>query len=83
MAYTIGNINPFIPFSKDSEGGIISLFYCGLDKGNGKDEGDIVIDCGYSKFFLYNNKCGISRYLQNIGGFIGSAERRANFGFDS
>jgi len=27
-------------------------------------------------------KCGTSRYLQNIGGFIGSAERRANIGYD-
>ena len=27
-------------------------------------------------------KCGTSRYLQNIGGFIGSAERRANIGCD-
>ena len=82
MAFTIGDITPFIPFSKDSEGGINSLFYCGLDIGDGKGEGDIVIDCGYNKFFLYNDKCGVTRYLQNIGGFIGSAERRANSGFD-
>ncbi len=27
-------------------------------------------------------KCGTYRYLQNIGGFIGSAERRSNMGFE-
>ena len=38
---------PFIPLSKDSDGGFNSLFYCS----NG-DEGDIIIDCSYTKFFL-------------------------------
>ena len=80
VAYTIGDISPFIPFSRDSDGGINSLFYNGLDRGDGTGEGDIFIDCGYTKFFLDMKKCGTSRYLQNIGGFIGSAERRANTG---
>ena len=78
VAYAIGNIAPFIPFSIDSAGGINSLFYNGEDKGDGSGEGDIFIDCGYTKFFLDMKKCGTYRYLQNIGGFIGSAERRAN-----
>ena len=82
LAYAIGDISPFIPFCRDSEGGITSLFYNGLDIGDGKGEGDIIIDCGQSKFFLDLNKAGVSRYLQNIGGFIGSAERRANLGID-
>ena len=79
VAYTMGgSIEPFIPFSRDSDGGINSLFYNGLDRGDGTGEGNIFIDCGYTKFFLDMKKCGTSRYLQNIGGFIGSAERRAN-----
>ena len=79
IAYVKGkDIDPFIPFSKDSSGGINSLFYNGLDRGKGTGEGDIFIDCGYTKFFLDMKKCGTSRYLQNIGGFIGSAERRDN-----
>ena len=79
VAYVIGNdIDPFIPFSRDSNGGINSLFYNGQDRGKGMGEGDIFIDCGYTKFFLDMKKCGTSRYLQNIGGFIGSAERRGN-----
>ena len=82
FAYTDGDIRPFIPFSKDSDGGINSLFYNGQDRGDGSGEGDIFIDCGYAKFFLDLNKFGISRYLQNIGGFIGSAERRVNSGCD-
>ena len=32
-------LEPFVPFSKDSDGGINSLFYCGTNCG----EGDIVI----------------------------------------
>ena len=82
VAYTKGDITPFIPFSRDSDGGINSLFYNGQDRGDGTGEGDIFIDCGYTKFFLDMKKCGTSRYLQNIGGFIGSAERRAQLGYD-
>ena len=82
VAYTKGDISPFIPFSRDSDGGINSLFYNGQDRGDGTGEGDIFIDCGYTKFFLDMKKCGTSRYLQNIGGFVGSAERRANIGYD-
>ena len=82
VAYAIGDIKPFIPFSRDSDGGINSLFYCGQDRGDGSGEGDIIIDCGYTKFFLDMKKCGTYRYLQNIGGFIGSAERRSNMGFE-
>ena len=82
IAYAIGDITPFIPFSRDSEGGINSLFYNGEDKGDGSGEGDIFIDCGYTKFFLDMNQYGTSRYLENIGGFIGSAERRTKLGYD-
>ena len=82
VAFAQGDISPFIPFSRDSEGGINSLFYCGQDRGDGKGEGDIFIDCGYTKFFMNMKECGTSRYLQNIGGFIGSAERRSNMGCD-
>ena len=72
---------PFIPLSKDSDGGINSLFYNGNDaRGDGTGEGDIFIDCAYTKFFLDMKKTGTTRYLQNIGGFIGSAERRYKIG---
>ena len=80
VAYTEGDITPFIPFSKDSDGGINSLFYNGEDRGDGTGEGDIFIDCAYTKFFLDMKKSGTSRYLQNIGAFIGSAERRYKIG---
>ena len=76
VAYADGPIEPFIPFSRDSSGKINSLFYLGQDRGNDKDEGNIFIDCGYTKFFLNMKKKGTYRYLQNIAGFIGSAERR-------
>ncbi len=75
-----GSIDPFIPFSRDSDGGINSLFYNGVDRGDGTGEGDIFIDAAYTKFFLDMKKTGTERYLQNIGGFIGSAERRYKTG---
>ena len=74
-----GDISPFIPFSKDSEGGINSLFYNGSDNEGKEGEGDIFIDCGYTKFFFNMTEIGTVRYLQNIGGFIGSCERRQNY----
>ena len=71
------NYKPFIPFSKDHEGGVNSLFYNGTDINNdGKGEGDIFIDCSYTKFFMNMSSTGTARYVQNIGGFIGSYERR-------
>ena len=82
LSYAIGEeLEPFIPFSRDSDGGINSMFYNGKDKGNGLGEGDIFIDCSYTKFFINMTSEGTSRYLQNIGGFIGSVERRANTGY--
>ena len=71
------NYKPFIPFSKDYDGGVNSLFYNGSDINNdGKGEGDIFIDCSYTKFFMNMSSTGTARYVQNIGGFIGSYERR-------
>ena len=81
LSYAKGIIEPFIPFSRDSDGGINSMFYNGKDNGNGLGEGDIFIDCSYTKFFINMTSEGTSRYLQNIGGFIGSVERRANTGY--
>ena len=89
VGYVEGDTSPFQYFSIDSEGGINSLFYNGeirQDKNDdnlrGEGEGDIFIDCGYTKFFFLENKDnkGTTRYLQNIGGFIGSAERRSLLG---
>ena len=61
---------PFVPFSKDSEGGFNSLFYSSND-----DKGDIVIDCSYTKFFLEMGKQGTPRYIQNIVSWLGAPEK--------
>ena len=77
VSYANGkSLKPFIPFSKDSKGCINSLFYNGKDRDNGEGEGDIFIDCSYTKFFLEMNEKGTYRYLQNLSAFIGSAEGR-------
>ena len=82
LSYAKGTrLSPFIPFSKDSDGGINSMFYNGNDYGNGLGEGDIFIDCSYTKFFINKTSEGASRYLQNISAFIGSVERRSNTGY--
>ena len=78
IAYADGeDLEPFIPFCKDSEGGINSLFYNGTYYGNGTGEGDIFIDCGYTKFF-FGMIDGTAKYLRNISGFLGSVDRRQN-----
>ena len=61
---------PFIPLSKDSDGGFNSLFYC--SNGN---EGDIIIDCSYTKFFLEMDKKGTPRYLMNICSWLAAIEK--------
>jgi hypothetical protein len=77
VSYAKGkSLGPFIPFSRDSSGCINSLFYNGKDRDNGEGEGDIFIDCSYTKFFFEMNEKGTYRYLQNLSAFIGSAERR-------
>ncbi len=61
---------PFIPLSKDSDGGFNALFYCSNDK-----EGDIVIDCSYTKFFLEMDQTGTPRYLLNICSWLSAVEK--------
>ena len=61
---------PFVPFSKDSDGGFNSALFYSID-----DKGDIIIDCSFSKFFLEMDKCGIPRYIQNFVSWLASAEK--------
>jgi hypothetical protein len=63
-------LQPFVPFSKDSDGGYNSVFY--LSNG---DEGDIVVDCSYTKFFLEMGTKGTPRYIQNIVSWLGAPEK--------
>lgn len=68
----LGDLKPFIPFSCDNDRGINSLFYCSSHDGK---EGDIVIDCSYTKFFLDLDKNTTSKYLLNISAFISNCEK--------
>ena len=63
----IEDIKPFIPFAKNSSGNVSIMIYYTQGK-----EGDIVIDCGYKRFFLNMNYNDIStwRYLQNLTCFL-------------
>ena len=63
-------LEPFVPFSKDSDGGFNSALFC-----SHKDKGDIIIDCSYSKFFLDMKKNETARYLQNIVSWLASPEK--------
>ena len=61
------DIKPFIPFAKNSSGNVSIMIYYTQGK-----EGDIIIDCGYKRFFLNMNNYDIStwRYLQNLTCFL-------------
>jgi len=61
---------PFVPFSKDSDGGFNSVFYSSND-----DKGDIVVDCSYTKFFLEMGTKDTPRYIQNIVSWLGAPEK--------
>ena len=53
-------IYPFIPFAKDSEGGISIMIYYG------RQCGDVVIDCGFTKCFIEMEEEGTFRYIRNL-----------------
>ena len=63
-------IKPFIPLPKDFDRGFNSIFYCSND-----NEGDIIIDGSYTKFFLEMDKKGTPRYLLNICSWLASIEK--------
>ena len=54
------DILPFIPFSYDHEGGLSIIFYP-----SSGEEGDIIIDGGFSKLFNEIETTGTYRYLLN------------------
>ncbi len=61
---------PFVPFSRDSDGGINSIFYAGQD-----GYGDLLFDNSYTKFFLEMKECGTFRYVQNVSAWTAAPER--------
>ena len=65
------DIKPFIPFAKNSSGNICIMIY-----GTQGKEGDIIIDCGYTKAFFKMSSGDIAtwRYFQNIAGFLSRPE---------
>ncbi|KAH0789512.1 hypothetical protein GPJ56_006553 [Histomonas meleagridis] len=69
ISYAQNKIEPFIPFSRDSEGGISSMFYP-----SDTVHGDIIIDCGYTKCFMQMRTDGTFRYVQNIAGWTARPE---------
>ena len=64
------DIKPFIPFARDTEGGITSLFYLANDSG----QGDLILDGGWTKLFCNMEEDGTFRYIQNIAGFTARPE---------
>ena len=65
------DIKPFIPFAKNSSGNICIMIYSTQGK-----EGDIIIDCGYTKVFFNMSEGDIAtwRYVQNLAGFLARPE---------
>ena len=65
------DIKPFIPLGNNSSGNLCMMLYC--TQGN---EGDIFIDCGYTKAFINmkNEESHTYRYIQNIASFLARPE---------
>ena len=70
MEVTAKDISPFIPFARDSEGGIATLLKLSNDNG----EGDLIVDGGFTKLFYNMREDGTFRYIQNIAGFTARPE---------
>ena len=70
------DIKPFIPFAKNSSGNFCIMVY--YTQGT---EGDIIIDCGYTKAFINMGKDDDAtwRYIQNITGFLARPEVHMNY----
>ena len=68
------DIYPFVIFARDSEGGITSLF-----KPANKEEGDLIIDGGFTKLFINMEEDGTFRYVQNLAGFTARPEVHMSF----
>ena len=64
------DIEPFIPFARDTEGGITSLLYLANNSG----QGDLILDGGFTKLFINMKEDGTFRYIQNIAGFTARPE---------
>ena len=64
-------MEPFIPFAKDSNGGITILYYCADSK---YGTGDIILDGGYTKLFVNMTEEGTYQYVQNIIGWTARPE---------
>ena len=70
MDVTLSDIKPFIPFARDTEGGITSLLYLANDSG----QGDLILDGGFTKLFSNMEENGTFRYVQNIARFTARPE---------
>ena len=72
------DIEPFIPFAYDDEGGISIIFYPANNEYENKENfiGDIIIDGGFSKLFNELDSTGTYRYVQNIAAWTTQFTRR-------
>ena len=67
--YDVEKIKPFIPFSRNLNGGVNAMFYIGEE-----GRGDIVIDCSYTKFLSDMKNLGTAKYIQNIAAWSARIE---------
>ena len=67
----VKNMEPFVPFAKDSDGGITIMYYCADNKAG---TGDIILDGGFTKLFINMTEEGTYKYIQNIIGWTARPE---------
>ena len=75
--YEPEKIKPFIPFSRDNEGGVNSLYYIGK---NGR--GDIIIDNSYTKFLSDLKNESTAKLIQNMIAWIARVDYHYMMGND-
>ena len=75
--YEPEKIKPFIPFSRDNEGGVNSLYYIGK---NGR--GDIIIDNSYTKYLSDLKNESTAKLIQNMIAWIARVDYHYMMGND-
>ena len=67
----VNQMAPFIPFARDSDGGVTIMYYCADNKAG---TGDIILDGGFTKLFINMTEEGTYKYVQNIIGWTARPE---------
>jgi len=69
------NIVPFRPFAISSKGNYLNIYYSAP---NDSIEGDVIIDCGFTKLYHHWSVSGTQRLVKNIASWLVGIEKRSS-----